>query len=199
MTLLSVLQVGNGSRSRSSLMPVMVWIHGGGFVGGGSHQFGPQFVMREDVILVTVNYRLGVFGGRGSGHRRVQLVTWTRAPNRAEIPCRYFFLESLSASRFSEHGNGAPGGKLRIAGSRWGKFSTANPHKWMDSSGWIHSVAVQSMTINWKWNRNWCQALKWVREHIVSFGGDARKVTVFGESSGGALAHMLTLSPLSAG
>ena len=45
-------------------MPVMVWVHGGGFVRGGSHQFGPQFLMREDVVLVTVNYRLGVLGTR---------------------------------------------------------------------------------------------------------------------------------------
>ena len=48
----------------ADLMPVMVWFHGGGYVRGGSSQFGPQFLMREghDVVLVTVNYRLGVFG-----------------------------------------------------------------------------------------------------------------------------------------
>lgn len=45
-----------------SLLPVMVWFHGGGYVRGGSHQFGPQFFMREDIVLVTVNYRLGVLG-----------------------------------------------------------------------------------------------------------------------------------------
>ena len=45
-----------------TLMPVMVWFHGGGYVRGGSQQFGPQFMMREDVVLVTVNYRLGVLG-----------------------------------------------------------------------------------------------------------------------------------------
>ena len=44
------------------LLPVMVWFHGGGYIRGGSQQFGPQFFMREDIVLVTVNYRLGVFG-----------------------------------------------------------------------------------------------------------------------------------------
>lgn len=40
----------------------MVWFHGGGYVRGGSHQFGPAFMMRENIVLVTVNYRLGVLG-----------------------------------------------------------------------------------------------------------------------------------------
>jgi para-nitrobenzyl esterase len=44
--------------------PVFVWIHGGGFTGGQS--FAPIFdgtgFARENVILVTVAYRLGVFG-----------------------------------------------------------------------------------------------------------------------------------------
>lgn len=44
------------------LLPVMVWFHGGGYVRGGSYQFGPAFMMREDIVLVTVNYRLGVLG-----------------------------------------------------------------------------------------------------------------------------------------
>jgi para-nitrobenzyl esterase len=45
-------------------LPVMVWIHGGGFFGGSGSQpsyDGTQLV-RRDVIVVTLNYRLGVFG-----------------------------------------------------------------------------------------------------------------------------------------
>lgn len=49
-------------RQQKPLLPVMVWFHGGGYVRGGSHQFGPAFLMREDIVLVTVNYRLGVLG-----------------------------------------------------------------------------------------------------------------------------------------
>lgn len=45
-----------------SKMPVMVWIHGGGFTGGsGAGSSGNQFA-KQDVILVTINYRLGRLG-----------------------------------------------------------------------------------------------------------------------------------------
>jgi para-nitrobenzyl esterase len=44
--------------------PVFVWIHGGGFTGG--HAFEPTYdgsqFAREGVVVVTVGYRLGVFG-----------------------------------------------------------------------------------------------------------------------------------------
>ena len=48
------------------LLPVMVWIHGGGWnVGSGNGQtdlFGPGYLMDRDIVLVTVNYRLGPLG-----------------------------------------------------------------------------------------------------------------------------------------
>jgi len=45
--------------------PVMVWIHGGGFMtGSGSSPFydGGPLAGRGDVVVVTINYRLNVFG-----------------------------------------------------------------------------------------------------------------------------------------
>ncbi|KAG8262898.1 hypothetical protein J6590_043886 [Homalodisca vitripennis] len=43
---------------------VMVWIHGGGFAGGSgsSELYGPDYLVEEDVVLVSVNYRCGVLG-----------------------------------------------------------------------------------------------------------------------------------------
>ncbi|MBK7105461.1 MAG: carboxylesterase family protein [Ignavibacteriae bacterium] len=52
-----------GAKPESKL-PVMVWIHGGGFVGGaGSYPgfSGDQFA-KQDIILITFNYRLGRLG-----------------------------------------------------------------------------------------------------------------------------------------
>jgi para-nitrobenzyl esterase len=45
--------------------PVMVWIHGGGFTGGSAAQAiydGGRLASRGDVVVVTVNYRLGPLG-----------------------------------------------------------------------------------------------------------------------------------------
>ncbi len=45
--------------------PVLVWIHGGGFMfGSGSTPWydGSRFVASGDVVVVTINYRLGPFG-----------------------------------------------------------------------------------------------------------------------------------------
>ena len=43
--------------------PVLVWVHGGGFVRGGSAAFdGAPLVARGAVVIVTVNYRLGPWG-----------------------------------------------------------------------------------------------------------------------------------------
>jgi para-nitrobenzyl esterase len=44
-------------------LPVMMWIHGGGFTGGaGSIYDGAPLAVSGDVMVVTVNYRLGPFG-----------------------------------------------------------------------------------------------------------------------------------------
>ena len=45
--------------------PVMVWIHGGAFtIGSGSEIYydGSNLASRGDVVVVTINYRLGAFG-----------------------------------------------------------------------------------------------------------------------------------------
>jgi para-nitrobenzyl esterase len=43
--------------------PVMVWIHGGAFIGGsGGEAYSPARLVAEDVIVVTINYRLGALG-----------------------------------------------------------------------------------------------------------------------------------------
>jgi para-nitrobenzyl esterase len=44
-------------------LPVMVWIHGGALVTGGSFLYDPsQLVTQGNLIVVTINYRLGYLG-----------------------------------------------------------------------------------------------------------------------------------------
>ncbi|PSN42536.1 hypothetical protein C0J52_03842 [Blattella germanica] len=59
----------NNANSDSDLLDVMFWIHGGGWVSGsgGSDLYGPQYLLDKNVILVTINYRLGPFGFLSTG------------------------------------------------------------------------------------------------------------------------------------
>ena len=44
-------------------LPVIVWIHGGAFVAGGSNQYdGTRLAGEGPVVVVTLNYRLGALG-----------------------------------------------------------------------------------------------------------------------------------------
>ncbi|XP_031840747.1 juvenile hormone esterase [Nomia melanderi] len=43
-------------------LPVLFWIHGGGFTFGSGMDYGPKFLMDHDVVFVTFNYRLGILG-----------------------------------------------------------------------------------------------------------------------------------------
>lgn len=100
------------SASSKNLVPVLVWFYGGSFYQGFASKsvYGPQFLVRHDVILVTVNYRVGPYGFMCLG--------------TPEIP-----------------GNQGLKDQLR--------------------------------------------ALRWINNNIKAFGGDANKITLFGESAGG--------------
>ncbi|XP_065347264.1 esterase E4-like [Cloeon dipterum] len=43
-------------------LPVLVYFHGGGWLCGSAGTYGPDYLMDQDIVLVTPNYRLGVFG-----------------------------------------------------------------------------------------------------------------------------------------
>lgn len=47
--------------AQNAKLPVMVWIHGGAFVGGSGNTSGEGFA-KQGVILVSINYRLGRLG-----------------------------------------------------------------------------------------------------------------------------------------
>ena len=49
---------------KNSKLPVMFWIHGGGYYGGSASEprHNGDFLPLKGVVLVTINYRLGVFG-----------------------------------------------------------------------------------------------------------------------------------------
>ncbi len=58
------LNVWTSARSPKERRPVMVWFHGGGMIEGYGSQaiYDGSAFARQGVILVTFNYRLGIFG-----------------------------------------------------------------------------------------------------------------------------------------
>lgn len=88
------------SATPASRLPVMVWIHGGGFFAGAGSEprYTDSALVSRGVILVTMNYRLGVFGflattdlaNEAGGHAgnyglmdMVAALRWVRANIRA--------------------------------------------------------------------------------------------------------------------
>jgi len=126
------LNVWTGAKSASEKRPVMVWIYGGGYKTGSGSQpdYDGEALAKKGAVVVTINYRLGVFG----------------------------FFSYPELTRESDR-RGA------------GNF------------GLLDSIA----------------ALQWVQKNIAAFGGDPKRVTIFGESAGAGLVANLMVSPQAKG
>ena len=112
--------------------PVMVYIHGGSNTAGSAAEElsnGLELVPRG-VVLVTLDYRLGIFG--------------------------FFRSPALDAE---------------------------SPYGGSGNYGLMDQVA----------------ALRWVQDNIAAFGGDPKKVTLFGQSAGAVDTGLLMASPLARG
>nr|UUB32761.1 carboxylesterase COEA10 [Dendroctonus rhizophagus] len=107
-------------------LAVLVWIYGGAFTGGDStyDSYAPDFFLDDNVVFVSFNYRLGVFG----------------------------FLSTED----------------KLASGNW---------------------ALKDQVL----------ALKWVKDNIAAFGGDVNRITIFGESAGGASVSYLVQIPQAEG
>lgn len=46
----------------SKKLPILVWIHGGGFAFGSGGEYGAKPLVEKDIIVITMNYRLGPYG-----------------------------------------------------------------------------------------------------------------------------------------
>ena len=125
------LNVYTPPRAAGRPLPVMVWIHGGGFTGGAGRIYdGAVLAAKRHVIVVTINYRLSAFG--------------------------FLALPSLDAE---------------------------SP----DNSSGNYGLMDQQA------------AMRWVQGNAFAFGGDPGKVTIFGESAGGASVCANMASPTALG
>ncbi len=87
--------------AKGAKLPVMVWIHGGGFTGGNGNVSGNQFA-KQGVILVSMNYRLGRLG-----HFAFPALS---AEHPEEAKGSYAFMDQIAALKWVQQNIAAFGG-----------------------------------------------------------------------------------------
>jgi para-nitrobenzyl esterase len=102
-------------------LPVMVWIHGGGFSGGAGQDTDPRkYVENGNVVYVTINYRIGALG---------YLDLPPTGQDSADGPGNYGLLDQQAALRWVQRNIGRFGGSARnvtIAGQSAGGSSVCD-------------------------------------------------------------------------
>ncbi|XP_051154450.1 uncharacterized protein LOC127277391 [Leptopilina boulardi] len=53
--------------NKKDLLPVMFWIHGGYFTRGSSNVYTARYFLDKSIILITINYRVGILGFLSTG------------------------------------------------------------------------------------------------------------------------------------
>jgi carboxylesterase type B len=105
----------NVFRTRGRGLPVLFWIHGGGLVNGSGDQHDGALLARTNgIVVVSINYRLGVFG-------------FLAAPGLGAGAGDFGLLDQQAALRWVRRNIGAFGGdprRVTIAGESAGGFST---------------------------------------------------------------------------
>jgi para-nitrobenzyl esterase len=129
----------------SATRPVLIWIHGGGFVtGSGTLPFyaGDTFARDGDLVVVTINYRLGPLGllyfGAGHGGSETE-------------PGNFWLTDQIAALQWIRDNIAAFGGdpgNITIAGHSAGGFSTAALAAHPRSSGFFHRAIIQSAPLD---------------------------------------------------
>ena len=134
-------------------LPVMVWIHGGGFIAGAGSEprYSDSPLVDRGVVLVTLNYRLGVFGF---------LATDDLAAENNGHAGNYAFMDMIAALKWVKSNIGAFGGdanNVTIFGESAGSFAvsalSASPEtkglfrKMIGESGALFNGAIPMNTI----------------------------------------------------
>ncbi|KAJ3755852.1 alpha/beta-hydrolase [Lentinula raphanica] len=124
------------SSQPTPLRPVLFWIHGGGNVNGmGSDETfdGGSLVTRSDVVVVTINYRVNIFGFLGL--------------NDSTIPGNYALADKIAALGWVKDHIADFGGdpeKVMIFGQSAGGSSVVDLLKSPKAAGLFHAAISQS-------------------------------------------------------
>ena len=149
------LDIKTPKKGKSELLPVMFWIHGGGNTSGLKDIYNfSTMVRRHDVIVVSINYRLGAFGwfthpAIQNNHKGIdktsnfgtldiiQALKWVK--NNIEL----FGGDPNNVTVFGESAGGHNVLSLLVAPQAKGLF-----HKAISQSGYTTSVSKNNAYIN---------------------------------------------------
>ena len=135
------LNIWTPSVAKESKMPVLVWIHGGGFMGGCAHEelyHGDAFA-RKGIVVVTVAYRLGVFG--------FLVHPALGRENSQGVSGNYGILDQIAALRWVQENIESFGGdpqRVTIAGQSAGGMSVSVLLSSPLTVGLFHAAIIQS-------------------------------------------------------
>ncbi len=127
-------------KGQSAHLPVMVWIHGGGYVAGASSEprHNGDFLPLKGVVLVTFNYRLGVFGF---------LATPQLAAEQGGSAGNYGLMDMVAALSWVKHNIAAFGGDpncVTIFGESAGSFAVSTLMVVPSAQGLFHRAIGES-------------------------------------------------------
>ncbi len=118
--------------------PVMVWIHGGAYVmGSGDMYDGRSLARRGDIVVITLNYRLGVLGWLAVDHLDASLAGSGNNGLRDQIEALRWVRDNISAF-------GGDPGNVTIFGESAGGGSIAALLAAPDADGLYHKAIIQS-------------------------------------------------------
>ncbi len=114
------LNIWTAAKQPDEKRPVIVWIHGGGFVSGAGACpiYDGEGLAKKGVVFVSINYRLGIFG----------FLAHPELSNESDHKAsgNYAFLDQIAALQWVQDNIAAFGGdpeRVTIAGQSAGAFS----------------------------------------------------------------------------
>eukprot|EP00064_Thunnus_orientalis_P005353 superscaffoldBa00000518_g5367 len=184
----------NDIHAEDGLKPVMVYIHGGSYMEGTGNMIdGSILASYGNVIVITINYRLGVLGdelmpsdmtqkGRG-----LQLQLRSCCKKKEKYPVEHAF----RLHRHTRPVRGEEGLMIVLLTIRYGSQMITGFYLHFEY-GFL-STGDQAAKGNYGL-LDQIQALRWIKENIQAFKGDPKRVTIFGSGAGASCVSLLTLS-----
>ena len=140
------LNVWTPAKSEEDKLPVFLWIHGGGMVAGSGCEVvcdGIGFAKRKDIIVVTINYRLGFYGF--FAHPEL-----TKEANGTSG--NYALYDMRKACEWVKNNIAKFGGdpsRITVAGQSGGAAGTGALHASPLMKGLVQRVSIESGPIYW--------------------------------------------------